>query len=286
MSQFLMQSASLFTKLARHCFSSGRSWCRSVVSMLLMEFNGTRTTLDFESKKAVAKADRSSAKYFIWKGTSSDQTFDDHIWNLFWISPNSHKLLPKRVNHFCLAKTAGFVMIQRRWNRWSNRVNAPVTFQAYITNVFDDGLWKVVVNQTNCWNAKCVIHHTRWNEQTSKDLNLTSSIGLCSMDFSVFSRLYWEKGFTINHWAKTIILVTLMCVTGACAWVIIQVYVDPIIRVMTAGVAILIGYVCVKLLGENTVTAYQRAKVSSINIMPGDSTSEKLNTICQDVQCK
>lgn len=76
-----------------------------------------------------------------------------------------------------------------------------------------------------------------------------------------------------------------MCLTGAFAWVIIQVYVDPIIRVLTAGVAILIGYICVKLLGENTVTAYQRAKVSSINIVTSDSSTEKLNTICQDVQC-
>lgn len=101
-----------------------------------------------------------------------------------------------------------------------------------------------------------------------------------------FFRMYWEKGFTINHWAKTIILVTIMCITGAAAWVIIQLYVDPIVRIMTAGIAILIGYVCIKLLGENTVTAYQRAKVSSINIVPGDSSTEKLNTICQDVQCK
>lgn len=98
-------------------------------------------------------------------------------------------------------------------------------------------------------------------------------------------RLYWEKGFTINHWAKTIILVSTMCITGAFAWVIIQIYVDPIVRVLTAGVAILIGYICIKLLGENTVTAYQRAKVSSINIVPGDSSTEKLHTICQDVQC-
>lgn len=77
-----------------------------------------------------------------------------------------------------------------------------------------------------------------------------------------------------------------MCITGASAWVIIQVYVDPIVRVLTAGTAILIGYVCVKLLGENTLGAYQRAKVSSINIVTGDSSTEKLNTICQDVQCK
>lgn len=86
-----------------------------------------------------------------------------------------------------------------------------------------------------------------------------------------------------------------MCITGACAWVIIQLYVDPFIRVLTAGFAVIIGYICIKCLGENTVTAYQRAKVSSINIVTSNeqqqplqlsSVTEKLNTICQDVECK
>lgn len=77
-----------------------------------------------------------------------------------------------------------------------------------------------------------------------------------------------------------------MCITGAFAWFIIQAYVDPIVRVLTAGIAILIGYVCIKLLGENTMMAYKRAKVSSINIITADLSTEKLNTICQDVQCR
>lgn len=51
------------------------------------------------------------------------------------------------------------------------------------------------------------------------------------------------------------------------AWLIISLNVDPMIRVLTAGFAIIIGYVCIKMLGENTVTAYQRAKVSSIDIV-------------------
>lgn len=76
-----------------------------------------------------------------------------------------------------------------------------------------------------------------------------------------------------------------MCITGAFAWVIIQIYVDPIVRVLTAGIGILVGYICIKLLGENTLTAYQRAKVSSINIVTGDASTEKLHTICEDVQC-
>lgn len=100
-----------------------------------------------------------------------------------------------------------------------------------------------------------------------------------------FGRFDWERGFTINHWAKTIILISTMCITGAFAWFIIQMYTDPIIRVLTAGVAILVGYICIKLLGENTVVAYHRAKVSSILIINSDSSDEKLNTICQDVEC-
>lgn len=105
--------------------------------------------------------------------------------------------------------------------------------------------------------------------------------------------LDWEKGFTIQHWAKTIIIVTLMCITGAGAWVIIQLNEDSFVRVLVAGFAIIIGYILFKMLGENTVTAIERAKVSSINIVTSSSdlngsggVHEKLNTICQDVECK
>lgn len=76
-----------------------------------------------------------------------------------------------------------------------------------------------------------------------------------------------------------------ICITSAFAWIIIQSYVvSPIIRVITVGIAILIGYICIKLLGENTVIAYHRAKVSSINIIASNSTTEKMHTIYDDVR--
>lgn len=163
-------------------------------------------------------------------------------------------------------------------------------------NACDDGWSKVAANHRKRSNAKYATHHTKSNEPTSEFESIYQSrVDLFHLEFLLKYfcesplpppiRLYWEKGFTINHWAKTIILVSTMCITGAFAWVIIQVYVDPIIRILTAGIAILIGYICIKLLGENTVTAYQRAKVSSINIVTGDSSTDKLNTICQDVKC-
>lgn len=106
----------------------------------------------------------------------------------------------------------------------------------------------------------------------------------------LFCRLYWERGFDIQHWTKTIILVSLMCITGVLAWIIISLNVDPIVRVLTAGFAIIIGYVCIKMLGENTVTAYQRAKVSSIDIVSNDLRISRnlvqasVNSISEDIE--
>lgn len=59
----------------------------------------------------------------------------------------------------------------------------------------------------------------------------------------------------------------IIVITAAFAWMIIHAYTDPIVRVLTAGIAILIGYICIKLLGENTVIAYHRAKINSLHII-------------------
>lgn len=82
-----------------------------------------------------------------------------------------------------------------------------------------------------------------------------------------------------------------MCITGILAWIIISLNVDPFIRVLTAGFAIIIGYVCIKMLGENTVTAYQRAKVSSIDIVSNNDLkisrnliSARVNSISEDIE--
>lgn len=82
-----------------------------------------------------------------------------------------------------------------------------------------------------------------------------------------------------------------MCITGVLAWIVITLNVDPFIRVLTAGFAIIIGYICIKMLGENTVTAYQRAKVSSIDIVSNNDlkvsrnlVSARVNSISEDIE--
>lgn len=60
------------------------------------------------------------------------------------------------------------------------------------------------------------------------------------------TRLDWQHGFTTQHWLQTAAIVTCMCVSAAGAWVTIQLFEDPVIRMLSAGSALLIQYVCVR----------------------------------------
>ncbi|EDW12222.1 uncharacterized protein LOC6576794 [Drosophila mojavensis] len=153
---------------------------------------------------------------------------------------------------------------------------------------YDSDKPEPLIQPCRCTGDVSSVHHEclkRWLVESCGSNNEAQlACKVCSHPYEIekSKKLEWDKGFTIQHWMKTVILITLMCVTGATAWAIIQMYVDPLVRVLTVGVAVLIGYVCVKCLGENTVVAYQRAKVSSINIVTS-SEMEKLHTICEDV---
>ncbi|PSN51653.1 hypothetical protein C0J52_09450 [Blattella germanica] len=61
------------------------------------------------------------------------------------------------------------------------------------------------------------------------------------------TRLDWQHGFTTQHWLQTAAIVTVMCVSAAGAWIVIQLFEDPLIRMLAAGSALLIVYVCVRL---------------------------------------
>ncbi|XP_063697568.1 uncharacterized protein LOC134828519 [Culicoides brevitarsis] len=141
----------------------------------------------------------------------------------------------------------------------------------------------------SCVHQEC-LRRWLWEKvkETDGDTEKQLNCQVCGSPYEIekTNRVYWDRGFTIQHWARTFIYISLMCITGVIMWVIITLYTQPIIRVLTVGFGVIIGYVFFKLLGETTVNAYQRAKVSSINIVPTVSTSETehLHTISQNVQ--
>ncbi|KAG8041741.1 hypothetical protein G9C98_007045 [Cotesia typhae] len=100
------------------------------------------------------------------------------------------------------------------------------------------------------------------------------------------TKLDWQNSMTPRHWITTIATVTAMCGSFAAAWILIQFVESPIIRMLAAGAALLVMYVCIRFLSLNTVVAYQRAKISALNIVSSDNGNikgEPVNTVSNTV---
>lgn len=71
---------------------------------------------------------------------------------------------------------------------------------------------------------------------------------VCRYEYEVHQggKLKWERGFTAHHWGVTASIVTLMCVSVAGAWIVIQLNDNPYIRILSASLALLVVYICIK----------------------------------------
>ncbi|CAB3383962.1 Hypothetical predicted protein [Cloeon dipterum] len=106
------------------------------------------------------------------------------------------------------------------------------------------------------------------------------------------SHLDWQQGFTLHHWLQTSAIVTAMCISAAVAWVLVQFFTEPFIRLLAIGGSLLVFYIGMRFLGLNTATAYERAKVSALNIVgqtptqsptPSECSNLAVNTISETI---
>ncbi|XP_073962769.1 uncharacterized protein isoform X2 [Choristoneura fumiferana] len=155
---------------------------------------------------------------------------------------------------------------------------------------YDGARAEPLIRPCRCTGDVSAVHHDclrRWLvESAATPDGLKCKV--CNTPYIVqeTSRVEWERGFTCVHWLRTALAVACMCGAGAAAWVAIQMFTSPVVRVLAAGAASLVCYVAVRFLGMNTVTAYQKAKISSLRILtePLEETpSDQLATISKTV---
>ncbi|XP_066999681.1 uncharacterized protein [Anabrus simplex] len=144
-----------------------------------------------------------------------------------------------------------------------------------------------LIQPCQCRGDMSSVHHDclrRWLVESSTNPDCLSC-KVCGAAYQVerSNHLDWQHGFTTQHWLQTAAIVTCMCVSAAGAWVTIQLFEDPVIRMLAAGSALLIQYVCIRFLGLNTVVAYQRAKTSALNIVGGGHVATISETVAVDI---
>lgn len=149
-----------------------------------------------------------------------------------------------------------------------------------------------LIQPCQCRGDVSAVHHNclrHWLVESSVNAdNLLCKV--CGARYNVehANRLDWQNSITSRHCLQTIAIVTTMCGSSAAAWTLIQLVEGPIIRMLAAGTALLVMYVCIRFLSLNTVVAYQRAKISSLNIISSDNNgtahvSTISHTVCVDL---
>ncbi|XP_057329934.1 uncharacterized protein LOC130670534 [Microplitis mediator] len=147
-----------------------------------------------------------------------------------------------------------------------------------------------LIQPCQCRGDVSTVHHDclrRWLVESSMNADsLTCKV--CGSKYNVerATKLDWQNSMTPRRWIKTIAAVTAMCGTFAAAWILIQFVESPIIRMLAAGATLLVAYVGIRFLSLNTVVAYQRAKISALNIVSSDNgnyKTEPVNTVSNTV---
>jgi len=122
-----------------------------------------------------------------------------------------------------------------------------------------------------CKGDVSVVHHDclrRWLVECS-DNPESLKCKVCNQLYEVErgSQFSLSQGFTTKHWIGTAGVVSVMVAAAGGCWAAIQLYSEAWIRMLAVGLALLVQYICLRFLGLNTVTAYQRAKVYGLKIM-------------------
>ncbi|KAH7982508.1 hypothetical protein HPB52_005426 [Rhipicephalus sanguineus] len=79
--------------------------------------------------------------------------------------------------------------------------------------------------------------------------------------------VWLPSGLSTAHWLQTAAVLVIMgsAVSGAC--LVVKVFDNVGIRTLAVGLALLVEYVCLRLLGISVLEAYQRAKYSAVRIL-------------------
>jgi len=145
-----------------------------------------------------------------------------------------------------------------------------VGFECWVC--YDSDKQEPMIRPCSCKGDVGAVHHDclkRWLVESADNPDALKC-RVCRAPYTVengsqFSLL--SHGFTLRHWLATAAAVAGMRGTIGGCWAVITLYPQAWVKMLAVGGGLLVQYVCLRSLGINTVTAYQRAKVSAFKIV-------------------
>uniref|UniRef100_A0A023FSC2 Putative the ring-variant domain is a c4hc3 zinc-finger like motif found in a number of cellular n=1 Tax=Amblyomma cajennense TaxID=34607 RepID=A0A023FSC2_AMBCJ len=143
----------------------------------------------------------------------------------------------------------------------------PECFICYDTDRTDAG---PLIRPCNCKGDVAVVHHDclrTWLIESAGNSD-SNRCKVCNEEYELERGEVWlPSGLSTAHWLQTAAVLVIMgsAVSGAC--LVVKVFDNVGIRTLAVGLALLVEYVCLRLLGISVLEAYQRAKYSAVRIL-------------------
>lgn len=186
------------------------------------------------------------------------------LWNC--IQPETLWILnPRRILKSNRAgPTDGFENLMVK-NRLSNDRNGKL--ECWIC--YDGDKSDVLIQPCKCKGDVSIVHHDclkLWlMESNLSTKNIRCKV--CNEYYQLSKGEIWlPDGLELNHYLKTVAVFFVMGSTVFSAYFLVRIFDYGYIRTISVGVATLIEYICLKILGVNLLSAYHKAKFAAIVI--------------------
>jgi hypothetical protein len=134
---------------------------------------------------------------------------------------------------------------------------------------YDNEKDAALMQPCNCKGDVSAVHHECLKQWLMESHLSTENIRcqVCKQLYN-FSRgkIWLPAGLSLIHYLRSALILSIMGISFLATYVIIKHFEQVAVRTMSVGVVILIQYICLRCLGVNLISAYQRAKFAAIQI--------------------
>lgn len=123
-----------------------------------------------------------------------------------------------------------------------------------------------------CKGDVAAVHHEclkRWLIESSVDSSGDAKkCKVCGEQYKLAQGRAWlPNGLTVRHWIQTTLILSIMIGAPIGVYLVCLTTIPPTCKILVIGLAVVLEYVCLRLLGFNMLLVYRRARLATMTII-------------------
>ncbi|XP_029205294.1 uncharacterized protein LOC114969155 [Acropora millepora] len=123
-----------------------------------------------------------------------------------------------------------------------------------------------------CKGDVAAVHHDclkRWLIESSVDSHEDAQrCKVCGEKYKLTTRRTWiPTGLSVRQWIQTTVILSMMVGTPVGVYLVCLTEIPPTCKILVLGLAVVLEYVCLRLMGLNMLNVYRRARLATMTIV-------------------